>query len=276
MKTAIITGCNRGIGFTLMRRFAESGYNIVAHTRKYKEEWDAQCRSVENVYNIKVHNVYFDLAKQEEVIRGLSSIAELDIPIDVLVNNAGVLLTRPLMYVSYEDMMNTFMVNYFSLAMITKEIGSVMMHHEGGCIINISSCMGGGHQPGGACYDASKAAVNQFTRSIAQEFAPFNIRVNAVAGGVINTEMVVSLQEKARKKMIKATALKRLAEPDEIADVVLFLASEKASYITGTILPVDGGQLFDKRIKLNSIFKQHNYGKKRNLRQVERDFQRRS
>ncbi len=241
MRTVMITGCNRGIGFTLMQRFAEEGSSIVAHTRHYKVEWDAQCRTIEKTFGIKVYNVYFDLSKQEEVTRGLKDILDLDIPIDVLVNNAGILTTKPLMYVSYGDMINTFMVNYFSLAMITKEIGSSMMHRDGGSIINISSCMGGGHQPGGACYDASKSAVNQFTRSVAQEFAPFNIRVNAVAGGVINTEMVTNLPEKARNKMVKATALKRLAEPDEIADAVLFLASDKASYITGAILPVEGG-----------------------------------
>ena len=243
MKTAMITGSNRGLGLTLLKRFAREGFNIIAHSRKKNDEWTRQCAEMESAYNVSIKNVFFDLTKKDEVEQGLRQLAEDEVQIDVLINNAGILTTKPLMYVSYEDLEATFMVNYFSLAIITKEIGSIMMHGDGGCIINISSCMGEGHQPGGACYDASKAAVNQFTRSIAQEFSPFGIRVNAISGGIIDTDMFENLSDKQKSKMIKATALKRPAEMEEIADSVVFLASDKASYITGTILNVEGGAI---------------------------------
>ena len=244
MKTVMITGSNRGLGVTLLRRFAEEGYNVIAHARKNSEEWDKQCREIENTYSIQIINVFFDLTKKEEVEKALQKITDSNMSIDVLVNNAGVnSATKPLMYVSYEDLDNTFMVNYFSLAIITKEIAAIMMRNSGGSIINISSCMGGGHQPGGTCYDASKAAVNQFTRSIAQEFAPLGIRVNAIACGVMNAGMSSNLSEKAFKNLVKASALKRPAETDEISNVAFFLASEKASYVTGEILNVTGGAI---------------------------------
>lgn len=244
MKTVMITGSNRGLGYTLLKCFAAEGYNVIAHSRIMNKEWDKQCRRIENTYDVKVKNICFDLGSKEEVENGLKLISDMNVSIDVLINNAGVnFMTKPLMYVSYEDLEYTFMVNYFSLSMITKEIAAIMMRGAGGNIINISSCMSNCHQPGGTCYDASKAAVNQFTRTIAQEFAPFNIRVNAVACGVMNSGMSENLSEKAYGKLVKSSALKRASETDEIANVVLFLASNKASYITGAIIRADGGTI---------------------------------
>lgn len=244
MKTVVITGSNRGLGLTLLKRFAEEGYNIIAHARKEINEWKNLCCELEKENNIKITHVYFDLTNKEEIEKGIQVIQDMDVSIDVLVNNAGVnASTKPLMYITYDDLESTFMVNYFSLTMITKEIAAIMMRQSGGSIINISSCMGGGHQPGGTCYDASKAAVNQFTRTAAQELAPFDIRVNAVACGVMSAGMSSNLSEKSFKNLVKSSALKRPAETDEIANAVLFLASDKSSYITGTILNVEGGAI---------------------------------
>lgn len=244
MKTVMITGSNRGLGLTLLKRFANEGYDIIAHARKYSDDWDSQCRDIEKANGIHITNVLFDLTNKEEVEKGLKLISDRDIAIDVLINNAGVnSTTKPLMYITYEDLESTFMVNYFSLAIITKEIASIMMRNSGGSIINISSCMAGGHQPGGTCYDASKTAVNQFTRSIAQEFAPLGIRVNAISCGVMNGGMAGNLSEKAYNKLMKASALKRAADTDEIANVALFLASDNSSYITGEVISVSGGSV---------------------------------
>lgn len=244
MKTAFITGCNRGLGLTLLHLFAEDGYDIIAHSRKYNETFDAQCRDLESTYKITIKNVFFDLSNKKEVLTGLQQISDLNIEIDVLINNAGVNnIVKPLMYLEYEDIEDTFMVNYFTPVIIMKGIASIMVRQSKGCIINISSMMAGSHQPCGSCYDASKAALNQCTKSVAQELAPFNIRVNGIACGVMNSGMSANLNEKAHAKLIKAVAYKRPAETEEIAKVALFLASDAASYITGEIINVNGGAI---------------------------------
>jgi len=145
------------------------------------------------------------------------------------------------MYTEYSDVFYSFTVNYFAPFLITKRISEIMIRQEEGAIVNITSMMSFSRQPGGSCYNTSKAALNQFTLSIAQELAPFNVRVNAVACGSFQADMFEKLNEIVQKKLIKATALKRLATTKEITSTVMFLASERSSYITGEIIRVDGG-----------------------------------
>ena len=115
MTTAFITGCNRGLGLTLLKKFASNGYNIIAHSRLYNESWDKQCREMEFDYNVKIYNIFFDLSDKEDVIKGLQTIANWGIEIDVLINNAGINnVVKPLMYLDYKDIEDTFMVNYLS------------------------------------------------------------------------------------------------------------------------------------------------------------------
>ena len=244
MKTAVITGCNRGLGLTLLNKFAENGYNIIACTRKQSDEFSVYCKDAEKRYHITTTQVFFDLEDPVAVERGMETIESMNIPLDVLINNAGINdCVKPLMYLQAEDLEKTFRINYFAPVLIAKSIGGIMIRQGYGNIINISSIMAEGHQPCGACYDASKAAMNQFTKSIAQELAPFSIRVNAVACGVMDGGMSAQLGEKALSKLTKASALKRPARLEEIAETVLFLASDKASYISGAILPVDGASI---------------------------------
>lgn len=244
MKTVFITGCNRGLGLTLLKKFASNGYDIIAHSRAYNEQWDKQCREFETEYQVKIHNVFFELSSKDEVIKGLQEVSDLGLEIDVLINNAGVNnVVKPLMYLEYEDIEGTFMVNYFTPVIIMKEVASLMVRQGKGAIINISSMMAEGHQPCGTCYDASKAALNQCTRGVAQELAPFNIRINAIACGIMSTGMSANLNEKAHNKLIKTVALKRPAETEEIANVAFFLASDDASYMTGEVVSVNGGAI---------------------------------
>ena len=234
MKTAVITGCNRGLGLTLLNKFAENGYNIIACTRKQSDEFSVYCKDAEKRYHITTTQVFFDLEDPVAVERGMETIESMNIPLDVLINNAGINdCVKPLMYLQAEDLEKTFRINYFAPVLIAKSIGGIMIRQGYGNIINISSI----------CYDASKAAMNQFTKSIAQELAPFSIRVNAVACGVMDGGMSAQLGEKALSKLTKASALKRPARLEEIAETVLFLASDKASYISGAILPVDGASI---------------------------------
>jgi NAD(P)-dependent dehydrogenase (short-subunit alcohol dehydrogenase family) len=243
MKTAIITGCNGGLGKTLLRSFAEGDYNIIACVYPDSEDFNEYSHSIENEYGVTIRRIVFNSISQEDLMRGIYEIEEIEDPIDVLVNNAGISIIKPIFNVEYEDLEKIFKINYFSTVMISKVVARKMIRQEGGSIVNITSMVSLGHQPGGSLYDASKAAMNQLTKSMAQELAGFNIRVNAVAAAPMNTDMFKGLTEKTQKHAIKAIAMKRPAETEEVANAVMFLVSEKASFITGDILRVDGGAI---------------------------------
>lgn len=243
MKTALITGCNRGLGLAILRKYATEGFNIIACIRKENEEFSAACKEIEKENNISITAIYFELSDKESLQTGLDVIEGLDVEIDVLVNNAGINVMKPLLYTEYEDLVQSFQVNYFAPVMITKAVAGIMMRQGHGSIVNVTSMGSLGHQPGGAIYDASKAALNQLTITTAQELAPLGIRVNAVACGPINTEMFSTMPEKVQKKLTKATAMGRAAETDEITNFIYTLSSDQSSYVTGQIIRVDGGAI---------------------------------
>lgn len=243
MKNAIITGCNKGFGLTLLKTLAQNEYNIIACTRKKNDGFLNLCIQLEKAEGVKIYNIYFDSTNHEDIMKGMTEISALDINIDVLINNAAICVIKPQMFTEYEEVENSFKINYFAPFLITKMISELMIRQGKGSIINISSIGSLGHQPGGSSYDASKAALNQFTVSVAQELAPFNVRMNAIAPGPMQTEMFENMKEDVKKKLLKTTAFKRPATMEEVANVVLFLASDKASYITGQIIRVDGGSI---------------------------------
>lgn len=243
MKTVLITGCNRGLGLELLKTFAMSGYNVVAMNRNANNDFSQLANDIMNRFGISITTVYADLSEEESINAALDQIEKMGFFIDVLVNNAGINnSTKPIFNTDYSEVEACFKVNYFAPFLISKRIAEQMVHNSiKGSIINISSTVSINTDMAESCYGASKAALNLFTKSIAQELAPFEVRVNAVACGVMNTDMFSSFEEKVKKKATKRIGLKRPAELSEIASFVLYLASDKAAYITGSILPVDGG-----------------------------------
>lgn len=240
-KIAVITGCNRGIGRAVIERFAAEGANIIACTRTISEQLQNYYLNLEAGTGVRIYPITFDLSDAESIKTGMHSIQALRLPIDILVNNAGIASGGLMLMSSMDELSRVFQVNYFALVQITQYIGKLMMRQKKGCIINMTSVLGLDARAGATSYGASKAAVALFTRSVAKEFGNFGIRVNAIAPNLVDTEMAHMMEEKSFNSMIDGSALKRMATPEEIANTVLFLASDESSYITGQIIRVDGG-----------------------------------
>lgn len=241
MKTALITGCNRGLGKALLKAFSDSGFKIIALIRSTSEEFEDYC----NQFPTEVSFINADLSDKHSLQQAVEEISNVDVDIDVLINNAAVNNNKPIFYIDYEDVDVSFRVNYFAPLLISKAVAQKMIDRDiKGNIINITSVAANSTEPGGCIYDATKSALNTMTRSLSQELAPFDIRVNGIACSVLNTDMFNGFNDKLKKKVLKRIAMKRPASLDEVADCALFLASDKASYITGDILNVDGGYAY--------------------------------
>ena len=235
-----LTGANRGLGLALLEKYAKEGYDVIATTRVQYREFEDHCAEIAKTYNVKIHHIYMDLSNPESITAGLKVFKDLQITPTVLVNNASMPYDRIALLCKMDDVRKIFQVNYFSVVQITQQVAKAMMK-GGGCIINISSVSSLTKQAAGTAYSASKAAINVFTQSLAQELSSFKIRVNAVAPGGMNTEMFTSTNDSNKQALIDSNALHRVGETTEVADVVFFLSSPNASYINGQIIRVDGG-----------------------------------
>ena len=241
MKTAVITGCNRGLGKAFMEAYASNGYDIIAIVRTANAEFEATVKDLQEKYGITIIPINVELSEKESLQVALNKIVSMDRPIDVLINNAAYNVSKPIFFMDYEDVEKSFKVNYLAPFFLMKEICGLMVRQGYGNVINISSVAGLSTEPAGAAYDASKAALNSLTKSVAQEVAAMGMRVNAIACSVVATDMYNNMKPDVQKKILKRVAMKRPAEFKEITEMALFLSSDKASYITGQIIRVDGG-----------------------------------
>ena len=241
-KNVFITGANGGIGRKTVEKFAENGCNIVAQVRNENEDFNDFCQEIEKKYNIWIKKIYFDLTNETEIKSALQDFVKMKIDIDVLVNNAGMPHAGLFQMTPMSVIHNVFNVNYFALLQITQIISRLMSKRKSGTIVNLASISGIDIDAGNCAYGASKAAVILFTKTAAKELARYNIRVNAVAPGPTETKLVKAMDEIEVDKVIKSSSLSRIAKPEEIADVIFYLASENSSYITGQIIRVDGGK----------------------------------
>ena len=240
-KTAVITGCNRGIGKAILENFASNGANVFAVIRKPSDSFDDFTNKLEYEYNVSITKIYAELSDEVSVKNAAKEILSAKVPIDILVCNAGVgLPLNSLAMTKMETIKEVFEINFFSQMLLTQQISRNMMRNKKGSIVFISSSAA---YDGGANieYSSSKAAILGEVRRLAVEYGPFNIRVNAVAPGLTATDMGNSMNEEDEKKALEMNIMKRKGEPKEIADAVAFRASDNASFITAQVLRVDGG-----------------------------------
>ncbi len=241
-KTAIITGCNRGIGKSILENFAKAGANCVACVRKETDEFKNFCVEISKKNNIKIDVFSFDLSNETDVLNGAKKIISKHKKIDVLVNNAGILFNSIFHMTSQKKLKEMFQINFFSQVVLTQQISREMMKNKIGSIIFISSTSAKRNDIGRFAYSSTKAAISSTTRVLAKELGPVNIRVNSICPGLTKTEMA---DQNTRKDFLdeelKKISLNRIGKVHEIADVAIFLASELSTYVTGQNIIVDGG-----------------------------------
>ena len=237
-KVAIITGGTRGIGLEIARLFVENKAKVIIFGSK-KESVD-KAIDILDKENKKVDGYYPDLDDYDMIDDTIKEIYEKYGHIDILINNAGISANKKIEDTTSDDFSKIMDLNVKAIFNMTKAVIPYMKENKGGVIINTSSMVSIYGQPSGVGYPASKFAVNGLTKSLARELASSNIRVNAVAPGITNTDMVASLPKEMIEPLIKTIPLGRIGEPRDVANAFLFLASDMASYVTGEILSVDG------------------------------------
>ncbi len=237
-KTAIVTGASRGIGLEITRVLASRGANIAMIATKENKELAS---SLEAEFNVKIVSYACDVSSSEMVESTFKNIIETFGAVDILVNNAGITRDGLLMCMKDEDFDDVLRINLRSVFICTKAVARHMMGRRQGRIINMASINGIRTQAGQANYAASKAGVIGITKSNSMEFAARGVTVNAVAPGFIQTDMTAKLNEDTINKFKENIPMKDLGKPADVANLVAFLASDEARYITGQIIGVDGG-----------------------------------
>ena len=241
-KNAVITGARKGIGRASVEIFAKNGANIWACARKKDDTFEQDMKQIAEKYKVEVWPLYFDMANEAEIKEAVANIRKRKVSVDVLSNIAGTAdESSSFAMTPMERMRFVFEVNFFGMTLLTQYVSRLMMRQKSGSIINVSSIAGIEGRPAQHEYAASKGAVIGGVRQLAWELGSYNIRVNAVAPGMVDTEMGAQIQEELREELLAGVIMKRMGKPEEIANVIAFLGSGLSAYMTGQIIRVDGG-----------------------------------
>jgi NAD(P)-dependent dehydrogenase (short-subunit alcohol dehydrogenase family) len=234
-KVALVTGSTHNIGLAIVRAFAREGAKVIVHSRHAE---DAKRVADET------QGDYFaaDVARPDDLARLFAYIRDRHRRLDILVNGVAHAAKAGIMDASLEEWNRIMTVNLTGYFLCIQHAARIMKDHGGGTIINISAGSGERSSPGGAAYSVSKGAINSLTRQAAVDLAPFNIRVNGLISGLVGTPIGRN-DMGSRKAEYDIIPLRRIGKPEEVAEAAIFLASDKASYITNAIVPVDGGRL---------------------------------
>lgn len=241
-KTVLITGTNRGLGKTLLKLFASKNFNVIAHARTKNDNHTKYINQLLNEYNVSIYPCYFDLTNETEMKDQVQQLIKNKIKIYALINSAGIAHGGYFQMTKMKTIRDVFEINFFAQIELTQLLFRWMSKNGGGNIVNIASNAGIDLSAGNCAYGVSKAALIAFTKTLAAEYALTNIRVNAVAPGLTDTDMSTLMDDKSQKLMLNKTTLKRKATTEEIANTVFFLASESSSFVNGQVIRVDSGQ----------------------------------
>ncbi|MCM1166191.1 MAG: 3-oxoacyl-[acyl-carrier-protein] reductase [Lachnospiraceae bacterium] len=240
-KTAIITGSARGIGAAIALRLAKDGFDIALNDISEKSFENNDIMERITALGVRCERYIADVSSHSECESFVKKVKEDFGTIDALVNNAGITRDGLLLRMAEENYDDVIRINQKSVFNMTKFVGAVMLRQKSGKIVNLASVAGLYGNPGQMNYSASKGAVIAMTKTAAKELGSRGINVNAVAPGFIKTPMTDKLTEEQRNAMLAQIAMKRYGEPEEVADVVAFLCSENAAYVTGQTIEISGG-----------------------------------
>ena len=238
-KVCLITGTGKGIGAETVRRFVEEGA-IVYGTDFIDGCLDRPFSELSERYKTSVIPLYFDVTDENAAKAAVMKIKKEQGQLDVLVNNAGIMKDNIIGMINHDLMQKVFEINVFAVINMIQLASKLMIKQKSGSIINISSIVGVDGAAGQMVYSASKGAVASLTKAASKELSPNGIRVNAVAPGLINTDLFRAIGEKKIEENLARVKMGRLGEPIDVANVITFLASDLSSYVTGEIIGIDG------------------------------------
>lgn len=241
-KNVLVTGASRGIGKSIALELASKGANVAINYAGSEDRAQAVVEEIQKL-GVKSFKVQADVSKEADVKAMVKAVIEQFDSLDILVNNAGVTKDNLLMRMKEEEFDQVIDINLKGVFLCTKAVTRHMMKQRSGKIINVASIVGVSGNPGQANYVAAKAGVIGMTKSVAQELASRNILVNAVAPGFISTDMTDALTQEQQDAILSKIPLAKLGTPEDVANVVRFLASDDANYLTGQTIHIDGGMV---------------------------------